>query len=513
MDCDVVVVGGGPVGLMLGCELGLAGLRPVVVERQTGIVHTVKAFGLHIPTVEALYRRGMLPLLHQAQQRELERLLAFVSEKGESAPAVAASADVAGHFAGITVSRKNVDYTDPEFGDPGPAHDLLPVSQQTLEQILATRAGQLGVYLRRGVEMETFEDRDDGVDVRLSTGERIRCGWLVGADGGRSRVRRIAEFDFPGTDPEITGRQAVVEFENPEVLQPGWNRTDTGIYVYTPFSGRILSVEMDGPPSHRDAPVTRDELQASLRRVSQTDITIATVTSATRFTDHARQATTYRKGRVLLAGDAAHVHSVFGGQGLNLGIGDAMNLGWKLAAQVKGWAPEGLLDTYTAERHPVGAWVLDWTRAQIALMRLDPLTDSLRRIVGDLANTRNGSTYIVKKLSGVLQRYDLPGHHPLTGHSAPDLMLGGHGRLGDLMHHGRAILVGPPALADAAAGWRDRLDHVAWSDGPAMLVRPDGYVAWACDEPDNLTGLDDAVRAWLGAPDRPVRLDAKMSRP
>jgi 2-polyprenyl-6-methoxyphenol hydroxylase-like FAD-dependent oxidoreductase len=498
MDCDVVVVGAGPVGLMVGCELRLAGLRVVVVERRTEIDHTIKALGLNLPTVEALYRRGLLPMLRQAQQRELTHLLTFLAEGRHPASAIAASTDIAGHFAGIVVSRENVDYDDPELGDRGFGRDPLPVSQQTLEQILATRAEQLGVAVRRGVEVEKFAEQDDGVDVQLSSGERIRCGWLVGADGGRSTIRQLAGFDFPGSDPGITGLQAMVELENPQVLRPGWNRSGTGLYVYTPFPGRVLSVEMTGPPTDRDAPVTRDELQASLRRVSQTDVTIVTVKTATRFTDHARQASTYCKGRIILAGDAAHVHSPFGGQGLNLGIGDAMNLGWKLAAQVNGWAPEGLLDTYTGERHPVGAAVLDWTRAQVALMRLDPLTESLRRIVGDLVNTRNGATYLVKRLSAVAQRYALPGEHPLTGYSAPDLRVDEHRRLGDLMHDGRAILVGPPALAGTAASRPDRLTHVESPDGTALLVRPDGFVAWACDDPYDVSGLDDAVRTWLG---------------
>lgn len=497
---DVVVAGGGPVGLMVGCELALARVRVLVIERRTETDPTIKAFGLHIPTVEALDRRGMLAALLQAQRRHATAILESLSRRRSPIPEpTRESTDAAGHFSGITISRSNVDYDDEGFGGPGPAPDMLPVSQQLLEQVLDRRARDIGVPVRRGVELEGFCEDGDKVEVHLDTGERIRCAWLVGADGGHSTVRRAAGFDFPGTDPEITGRQAVVEFDDPGQLRPGWNRTEAGLYVYTPLTGRILTVEMDGPPRERRTPVTLEELQDGLRRVSKTDVTIAAVKSATRFTDNARQVSTYVRGRVALAGDAAHVHSPFGGQGLNLGIGDAMNLGWKLAAVVNGWAPEDLLNSYTRERHPIGAWVLDWTRAQIALMRVDPLTESLRRVVGDLMNTGGGSTYMMKKLLGVQQRYDMPGDHALTGRSAPDLKLGERGRLAEIMRDGRGVLVGPSRLADAVAGRDDRVTHVESPDGAAMLVRPDGYVAWAAHIAADLSGIDEAMQTWFGA--------------
>ncbi|MFJ2774348.1 FAD-dependent monooxygenase [Streptomyces sp. NPDC087300] len=244
------------------------------------------------------------------------------------------------------------------------------MTQQDIERLLGGRADELGVDVRRGAELTGFDADEEAVTVRTSH-EAIGTGWRVGCDGGRSTVRKLAGFEFPGTEPEITCHQDVVEMTGVEDLKIGWTATDTGVYAYGPMPGRVVTVEFDGPPADRDMPVTTEDLQARLRRVSGVDVTITEVRTATRFTDHARQVTDSRKGWVLLAGDAAHVHSAFGSQGLSLGIGDAMNLGWKLAAVIAGRAPEERLETYTAERHPVGAWVLDWTRSQVAAMRPD----------------------------------------------------------------------------------------------------------------------------------------------
>jgi hypothetical protein len=247
-------------------------------------------------------------------------------------------------------------------------------------------------------------------------------------------------------------------------------------------------------------------MEASLRRVSGVDVRVTEVAGGSRFTDNARQATTYRRGRVLLCGDAAHVHSPFSGRGLNLGIGDAVNLGWKLAATVQGWAPEGLLDTYTSERHPIGAWVLDWTRAQVAVMRGDDYSRALRGVVTDFLGTRDGATYYVKRISGLWQRYDLGDGHPLVGATMPDLRLDDGTRLADHAHQGRALLVDlagddePAALAKPYAG---RLELVRGSSDGAglsgLLVRPDGFVAWAsADGASDPAGLEAALTRWLG---------------
>ncbi|MYW68458.1 FAD-dependent oxidoreductase [Streptomyces sp. SID8379] len=510
---DVVVCGGGPVGLLLACELRLGGASVAVLERLTAIDHTIKAGAINSPSAEALYRRGFLPEMERVQHAAMERFRAFLRESGGASDRHGQHGrkvppKFAGHFAGLPLDGALLDEGDPEFQGKGPAADVGFLAQAQLEELLERRAGELGVLMYRGRELTEFQETADGITVRVSDGSVLRASWLVGCDGGRSRVRKLAGFDFPGTPPEITGHQALVEMTGGEALRPGWNTTCTGVYAYGPMPGRILTVEFDGPPADRESPVTETELTASIRGVTGVDVTVTAIRSATRFTDNARQATTYRKGRVLLAGDAAHVHSPFGGQGLNLGIGDAMNLGWKLAATVRGTAPAGLLDTYTAERHPIGAWVLEWTRAQIAVMRPDRHARALRAVVGDLLGTVTGTTYFVKKISGVEQRCPLPDavDHPLVGRSAPDLELADGTRLADHLHTGRALLLD---LADSAAVRKHAADHdpgrltVVTTTSPghptpaALLVRPDGCVAWAADT-DTCDGLPEALARWIG---------------
>ena len=252
---------------------------------------------------------------------------------------------------------------------------------------------------------------DDHVTVHVGE-EILQAKWVVGCDGGRSPVRKRAGFDFPGTDPQLTGTIAMAEFAEPEKLRPGWNITPQGMYVNGPVPGRVSVVDFDGGAAARENTITLESFfQETLRRVSGTDVTVNALPLATRYSDNARQATTYRKG-ILLAGDAAHVHSPFGGQGLNLGIGDAMNLGWKLVAVIKGWTDETLLDTYTRERHPVGAWALEWTRAQVAILRPEPRARAMAAIVRDLIDTRAGASYFAQKIAGTWLRYDLPGDIP-----------------------------------------------------------------------------------------------------
>jgi 2-polyprenyl-6-methoxyphenol hydroxylase-like FAD-dependent oxidoreductase len=529
MDYDVIIAGAGPVGSFLACELKLAGVSVLVLEKMADPTSPLKGGatggrGLNIPSIEAFYRRGLLPAVSKAalwwvSPTDVRNLGSEAAEAFQQrppnnnalvgqAPAVAPSKSpktFVGHFAGIMLDANVVNYADPEFAGHGPAAAGGMITMQAVEAVLADRAAELGIEIKRGTPISNFTADENGVTIQAG-GETFRAGWLVGCDGGRSTVRKFAGFDFPGTDPEITGYNAMVTLADPEKLKPGWNRTAKGTYVNGPVPGRILTIEFDGPPADREAPITIETLQQSLRTVSETDVTITAIHAATRWTDNARQATNYRKGRVLLAGDAAHVHSPFGGQGLNLGIGDAVNLGWKLAATIKGWAPEDLLDTYTTERHPIGAWALEWTRAQVALMRPERHEMALTAVVRDLIATRDGATYFSKKISGVWQRYDLPVGHPLIGKSAPDFEFADGTRLGEHCNDGRALLfdfADNQRLRGLGAKWGDRLRVVTVSlketDGPsALFVRPDGCVAWAASEDPDLNEAATTISQWLG---------------
>ncbi|HKD07820.1 MAG TPA: FAD-dependent monooxygenase [Bryobacteraceae bacterium] len=521
MDYDVVIAGAGPVGLLLACELGLAGVSVLVFEKLADPNLPIKegAIGgraLNIPSMEIFYRRGLLAELKKAALwwtdasitgAGLEAAVRGVAPSAESVAAAKAAkirpASV-GHFG--TMSHSNaVDYTDPEFGNRGPAAAGGAISMQNLETLLSERALQLQVDIRRGAGLTDFSQDACGVTVHAG-GTAVRSGWLVGCDGGRSTVRKLAGFAFPGTDPQVTGYSAMVEIADPQKLSFGWNRTANGTYVNGPIPGRILTVEFDGPPEDANAPITLEELQTRLRKVSGTDVRLTAVNAATRWTDNARQASNYRIGRVLLAGDAAHVHAPIGGQGLNLGLGDAVNLGWKLAATVNGWAPDGLLDSYTAERHPLGAWALKWTGAQLALMRPRRRGPAPMSAIADVLGTGDGPTYFAKRISGVWQRYELPGDHPLIGRSAPDLEFEDGRRLGEYCHDGRALLFhfGDDARVSAlGALWRDRLSVVVTrlkerSDLTTLFVRPDGFVAWAANGQPDLDHAASALSTWLG---------------
>jgi 2-polyprenyl-6-methoxyphenol hydroxylase-like FAD-dependent oxidoreductase len=489
VNSDVTVVGAGPVGLLLAAELALAGADVQVVERLAEPARVMKAQGINVPTAEALDRRGLLPAAEKVHQEVLERIGSYGTGEGR----------FTGHFAGMALDPDLVDWADPDLAAHTAAEGARMVPQPQLEALLADHAARLGVPVHRGVEVTALDDTGDRVLVGTTAGS-FETGWLVGCDGGHSAVRRLAGIDFPGTDPELTGYQAVVDVADPEQLADGWTWTPRGVYRFGPQPGRVATVEFNSPPADRSTPITLDDVQAALRRISGTDVTLTALRAApTRWTDNTRQAATYRKGRVLLAGDAAHVHPPFGGQGLNLGVGDAMNLGWKLGAVIAGRAPEGLLDSYDVERRPLGAWVLDWTRAQIGVLRGDPKSGALREIVADLLSTRDGTTYAVKKISGVTQRIELPGDHPLTGRYAPDVYLGDGSRLADHAHGGGFLLLDRTSDGSFAriADGRAKVVTDARETPTGLLVRPDGVVAWASDT-DDAAGLEDALRRWVG---------------
>jgi 2-polyprenyl-6-methoxyphenol hydroxylase-like FAD-dependent oxidoreductase len=477
---DVVIAGAGPVGLLLACELKLAGVSVLVFEKLSDPNLPIKAGviggrALNIPSIEVFYRRGLLPALKQAA-------LKWTDEPAAS--------------------------DDPELRARGPAAAYAAISMQSIEGLLNERAERLHVEIRRGAALTDFSADTGGVTVNAG-GTTVRSGWLVGCDGGRSRVRKLAGFDFPGTDPKMTGYSAMVGLDDPSKLSPGWKRTAKGAYVNGPMPGRILTLEFDGPPEDRDAPITLEELQTSLRKVSGTDVRLTAVHAATRWTDNARQASTYRLGRVLLAGDAAHVHAPIGGEGLNVGIGDAINLGWKLAGTVNGWAPERLLDTYTTERHPIGASAIEWASAQVALMGPKHRDGTRASVIADLLRTGDRATYLAKRVSGIWQRYDLPGDHPFIGKSAPDLEFADGTRLGDWCHSGRGLLFSfadDARISTLGTHWRNRLDVITIrpkksSDLTALLVRPDGVVAWAADKEVDLNHAACALSTSLGNAD------------
>lgn len=475
---DVVVVGAGPTGLLLASELRLGGVEVVVVERRTEPDLALKAGGIGALAAEVLERRGLGPALDAEESAALDAVKAMGQSLGASGGA--APRPIAGNFGGLFLIEQALQRE--------PARRMRGVSQAALERIVAQHAHALGVEVWRGDAVESFEDTGAlvRVSVRGAGGLReVDASYLVGCDGARSTVRKRAGFEFPGTDPTLTGRQGIVELDHAERLLPlGWRRTALGMMAYGPRPGRLSVIEFDGPPADRDAPVTLSEFEDSLRRVSGADVRITALRSATRWTDNARQASTYRRGRVLLAGDAAHIHSPFGGQGLNLGLVDATNLGWKLAATVRGDAPEGLLDTYTTERHPVAASVLDNTRAQLALMRPDPQTTALRQLMAELLTTyADVNRHLGELVSGVATRYDLGDDDPLVGRLVADreLIVGGVSvRLYSLMHDGRGLFIdGGDAAFGSLGAWPYQVRVVRAAGTPSMLLRPDGCIAWA----------------------------------
>jgi 2-polyprenyl-6-methoxyphenol hydroxylase-like FAD-dependent oxidoreductase len=501
---DVVIAGAGPVGLFLACELRLADLSVLVLEQAEDAHSPLKRLpfgvrGLSVPTLEAFHRRGLLDDFAAPQP----------SRDNASPPAhwMQQERRPGGHFAGIQFFRENIDASKWPYRLPSPAGAPMAVDMEQIESVLAARASAMGAEIRRGLGVDDFNQSDEEVTVR-ARGETFRARWLVGCDGGRSTVRRVGGFDFVGTDPEFTGYSVEVEMADPDKLRLGRHYTSTGMYTYS-RPGTIAMVEFDGGVFHRTQPITLDHVQGVLRRVSGAEVSLTAVHLATTWTDRAHQATAYRNGRVLLAGDAAHIHSPLGGQGLNLGLGDAMNLGWKLAATIRGDAPAGLLDSYFSERHPLGAQVLDWSRAQVALMRPSRSSRALEAILRDLIDTRDGSTYFAERVWGVSLRYDLGGGHPLVGRSAPDVELANGTKLGELLRNGRGLLLDFDASAPLQALAGRRRHRIAYVAGDAkdrlglsaVLVRADGFVAWACDAAPNHEEAAEAASRWFGAPE------------
>jgi 2-polyprenyl-6-methoxyphenol hydroxylase-like FAD-dependent oxidoreductase len=489
----VVIAGGGPAGMMLAAELALAKVDVAVVERRAD--HELagsRAGGFHSRTIEVLDQRGV------ADRFLAEGQVAQVASFGTT----------------------KLDMSDFPTRHPY----SLGIWQNQIEQIMAAWIAELPVRIYYGCDVTGFAQDDTGVDVRLSDGEPLRAQYLVGCDGGRSLIRKAAGIEFPGWD--ATRSNLIAEVEMTDEPDLGIRHDATGVHALGRSEYEIVDGEVvfkDGGPvrvmltEQHVGPTTEPtlhDLREGLITVYGTDFGIHSPTWISRFTDMTRQAAAYRSGRVLLAGDAAHVHYPVGGQGLSLGVQDAVNLGWKLAQVVNGTSTESLLDTYHDERHPVAARVLKHTMAQAVLQRRDDRTQALVDVVSELASMDEPRKWLAGISSGLDIHYDLGEGHPLLGRRMPDLDLvtaDGPLRVFELLHEARPLLLhlGQPGDVDITS-WADRVQLIdasyegEWelpvlgvvSAPTAVLIRPDGYVAWVGDGTD--LGLRDALATWFG---------------
>jgi rifampicin monooxygenase len=471
---DVIVAGAGPTGVMLAAELRLHGVHVVVLDKEPEPTRVERSLGLHVRSIEVMDQRGLL-----------DRFLAHGKQYA-----------LGGYFAGI--AKPAPDRLDT-------AHPyILGIPQTVTDRLLTERATELGAELRRGCELVGLRQDSHGVTAELADGSKLRCRYLVGCDGGRSMVRKLLGVGFPGESARVEWLLGEVQVAAPPeevaAVVAEVRKTHRGFGV-GPIGDGVYRVVVPaaGVAEDRTHPPTLGEVRQQLRTFAGTDFGVHAPRWLSRFGDATRLAERYRVGRVLLAGDAAHVHPPLGGQGLNLGIQDAFNLGWKLAADLRGRAPEGLLDSYHSERHPVAADVLDTTRAQVELLSLEPGPQAVRRLLAELMDFEEVNRYLIEKITAIGIRYDFGDDRPLVGRRLRDVGLK-QGHLYGLMHRGRGLLLDQTGRL-SVAGWADRVDHVVdvseELDVPAALLRPDGHVAWAGEDQADLLGQ---LPRWFGAP-------------
>jgi 3-(3-hydroxy-phenyl)propionate hydroxylase len=478
----VVIVGGGPTGLMLAGELALAGVDVAIVERRASQdLAGSRAGGLLSRSIEVLDQRGIADRFVSQGQKHQITMFAGTS------------------FISDIPTRHNY---------------VLGLWQNHIERILAGWVDELAVQIYRSREVSGFTQDDTGVDVVLSDGQSLRAEYLVGCDGGRSLIRKAAGIEFPGWDP--TTSWLIAEVETAEEPKWGFHENAVGTHAIGKGDGGSARIVLTEPQLRLDSEPTLRDMSEALIAAYGTDYGIHSPTWISRFTDMTRQAAAYRDRRVLLAGDAAHVHPPVGGQGLNTGLQDAVNLGWKLAQVVRRTSPQSLLDSYHAERHPVAARVLRTTMAQVMLRRPGDRTKALRDTMSEVLSMDEPSRRFAAMMSGLDVHYALGEGHPLLGRRMPDLDLAtanGQLRLFALLHHARPVLLnlGEPGGLDITP-WADRVQLVdaeyggTWelpALGPvtapaAVLIRPDGYVAWVGDHAQ--LGLADALTTWFGPP-------------
>ncbi len=467
----MIIAGGGPTGMMLGAELRLHGVRVVVLEKDTEQSKIVRSMGLHARSIEVMDQRGLL-----------ERFL----EHGTKYP-------LGGSFAGISKPAPTLT---------GAHAYILGIPQTITDRLLIDHAAEMGVEIRRGREVIGLSQDEDGVDIELADGTRLRSRYLVGCDGGRSTVRKLLGVAFPGepaTTETLLGEMELTEdWETVLAVMTEVRKTQLR-FGLSPLGDGVyrVGVPAEGLSEDPRVPPTLEEIKRQLNAIAGSDFGVHSPRWLSRFGDATRLAERYRVGRVFLAGDAAHIHPPVGGQGLNLGVQDAFNLGWKLAAAIDGHAPEDLLDTYESERHPVAAAVLENTRAQMHLMSLEPGARAVRRLVSELMDFEEVSRFLTEKITATGIRYDLGEGHELLGRRIPDLALK-QGHLYGLMHGGRGLLLDQTGQLTVRE-WGDRVDHVVdvseELEAPAALLRPDGHVAWIGEDQQE---LEEALRRWFG---------------